>query len=218
MKKLTPEKMINAYKQSYKEFGNTPSSLLLPKGRQEIRFKSFLPYIKKNSTLLDFGCGFSDLAKFLEKRKFNVEYYGCDLIEEFLEFSKNKYPQYIFFENLSNVKKSGKMFDTIICSGAFNYLYCNDEKEHFEYIKNILLNLFSLAKINLILDFQTEFVDYKLENSYHQKISNLINFIIKNLSRRFSIDHSYMPYEYNINIIKDDAIEKKLNAYKNTKC
>ena len=69
MKELNPEKMIIAYKKSFKEFGNSPSSLLIPKGRQELRFKSFIPYIKKNSTLLDFGCGFSDLAKFFRKRK-----------------------------------------------------------------------------------------------------------------------------------------------------
>ena len=214
MKELKPEKMINAYKQSFKEFGTSPSSLLIPKGRQELRFKSFLPYIKKNSTLLDFGCGFSDLAKFLEKEKFNIEYYGCDLIEEFLEISKNKHPQYTFFKDLSSIEKSGKIFDTIICAGAFNFLYCNDEKEHFEYIKNILLKLFSLSKINLIVDFQTEFVDFKVSNSYHQNISTVINFIIKNLSRRFSIDHSYMPYEYNVNIMKEDEIEKKFNVYK----
>ena len=93
-------------------------------------------------------------------------------------------------------------------------MYCNDEKEHFEYIKNILLKLFSLSKINLIVDFQTEFVDFKVSNSYHQNISTVINFIIKNLSRRFSIDHSYMPYEYNVNIMKEDEIEKKFNIYK----
>ena len=52
--------------------------------------------MKNNSTLLDFGCGFSDFAQFLEKKKFNVKYYGCDLIDAFLKVSKNKYPQYTF--------------------------------------------------------------------------------------------------------------------------
>ena len=151
---------------------------------------------------------------FLEKGKFNIKYYGCDLIKEFLETSKNKFPQYTFFKDISDIENSGKIFDTIVCAGVFNFLYCDDEKEHFEYIKNILLKLYSLSKINLIVDFQTEFVDFKISNSYHQNISDLINFIIKNLSRRFSIDHSYMPYEYNVNIMKEDGIEKKLNVYK----
>ena len=94
MKELDPKEMIKAYQKSFKEFGASPSSLLIPKGRQELRFNSFLPYINKNSTLLDFGCGFSDLAKFLVKRKLNIKYHGCDLIEEFLEISKKKYPKY----------------------------------------------------------------------------------------------------------------------------
>ena len=214
MKELDPKEMIKAYQKSFKEFGESPSSLLIPKGRQELRFNSFLPYINKNSTLLDFGCGFSDLAKFLVKRKLNIKYHGCDLIEEFLEISKKKYPKYTFFTNLSKIKKSGKIFDTIICAGAFNFLYCDDEKKHFEHVKKILLNLFSLARINLIVDFQTEFVDFKVSNSYHQNISELINFITKNLSRRFSFDHSYMPYEFNVNIMKENKIDKNMNVYK----
>ena len=65
MEEFKPNKMIKAYKESFRKFGVSPSSLLIPKGRQEIRFESFLPYVKKNSTLLDFGCGFSDFAQFL---------------------------------------------------------------------------------------------------------------------------------------------------------
>ena len=33
--------MIKAYQESFREFGVSPSSLLIPKGRQEIRFESF---------------------------------------------------------------------------------------------------------------------------------------------------------------------------------
>ena len=102
MEELKPNKMIKAYKESFKEFGVSPSSLLIPKGRQGIRFESFLPYVKKNSTLLDFGCGFSDFAQFLEKKKFNIRYYGCDLIDAFLKVSKKKYPQYTGLNNDNN--------------------------------------------------------------------------------------------------------------------
>ena len=41
MDELKPNKMIKAYKESFREFGVSPSSLLIPKGRQEIRFESF---------------------------------------------------------------------------------------------------------------------------------------------------------------------------------
>ena len=92
-------------------------------------------------------------------------------------------------------------------------MYCNNEKKHFEYVKKILLSLFSLVKANLIVDFQTEFVDFKEPNSYHQNISELVNFITKKLSRRFSFNHSYMPYEYNVNIMKENKIDKNMNIY-----
>ncbi len=214
MLELKPKKMIDAYKKSFKKFGVSPSSLLIPKGRQEIRFNSFLPYIKNNSTLLDFGCGFSDLADFFKKKQLKIDYYGCDIIDEFLNISKNKHPNFTFFKDLSCVEIKNKTFDTIVCAGAFNFLYCNNEKEHFDHIKNILLKLFSMTNINLVIDFQTEFVDFKTHDSYHQKIDDIVDFIYKNLSRRFSIDHSYLPYEYNVNIMKESEILKQLNVYK----
>ena len=71
-----------------------------------------------------------------------------------------------------------------------------------------------MTNINLVIDFQTEFVDFKTHDSYHQKIDDIVDFIYKNLSRRFSIDHSYLPYEYNINIMKEVEILKQLNVYK----
>lgn len=215
MEELKPNKMIKAYQESFREFGVSPSSLLIPKGRQEIRFESFLPYVKKNSTLLDFGCGFSDFAQFLEKKKFNVKYYGCDLIDAFLKVSKNKYPQYTFFNDLKTILEDEMTFDTILCAGTFNFLYTEKEKDHFVQVKKIILTLFSLCKKNLVVDFQSEFVDFKIANSYHQNVSDLINFITKELSRRFSINYTYLPYEYSVNIIKDDEINKQLNTYKN---
>ena len=102
-----------------------------------------------------------------------------------------------------------------MCAGTFNFLYTEKEKDHFVQVKKIISTLFSLCKKNLVVDFQSEFVDFKITNSYHQNVSDLINFITKELSRRFSINYTYLPYEYSVNIIKDDEINKQLNTYKN---
>ena len=66
MKKKFGSKMIKTYKNQFKEHGNNPASLGCPKGRQELRFKALSKFLKKDSSLLDFGCGFGDLLLFLK--------------------------------------------------------------------------------------------------------------------------------------------------------
>ena len=44
--------------------------------------------------------------------------------------------------------------------------------------------------------------------------ADLINFISKNLTRRFKIDHSYMPYEFCVKIFKEQEILRPENVFK----
>ena len=76
-------KMIKVYKKQYIKHGYSPASLGCPKGRQDLRFKSLSKYLKKG-TLLDFGCGFGDLANYLKKENSDITYNGCDVVEDHL--------------------------------------------------------------------------------------------------------------------------------------
>ena len=89
-------KMIDIYKNQFKEYGHSPASLGCPKGRQDLRFKALTRNIS-NGRLLDFGCGFGDLSFYLEESKIDVEYYGCDVMQEFLSIAKKNRPNKNFF-------------------------------------------------------------------------------------------------------------------------
>lgn len=205
--------MLSTYRRDFEKYGVSPSSLGCPKGRQNLRFNAFKNYIKEGSKILDFGCGFGDLAGFLKKENFDVEYIGCDIYDKFLEVAKQNNKEEKFFK-LEFGEKIYENFDYILCSGVFNFLYSEKKNTHFEIVKNTIFNLFSHCKIGLIVDFQSQHVDYVEKNSYHQDIQELILYVSK-LSRRYIIDHSYLPYEYLINIFKDDKKISKKNIFKN---
>ena len=70
--------MIRVYEDQFKKHGYSPSSLGCAKGRQDLRFKALTKNIKKGK-LLDFGCGFGDLAIYLDKFNSSVNtYYNSD--------------------------------------------------------------------------------------------------------------------------------------------
>ena len=73
--------------------------------------------------------------------------------------------------------------------------------------------MFLITNKYLLVDFQTQFVDYKQNNAYHQNINYLSDYIVNNLSRRFEIIHSYLPYEYSVIIYKENEINKIDNTF-----
>lgn len=204
--------MVAIYLKQLKKYGYSSKSLGWIKGRQGIRFRQLTRFIEKNSKILDYGCGFGDLRGFLEGNDIPVDYHGCDVIPEFLEIAKEKNPKGNFFQ-IELLETIDEHYDNIICSGTFNFLYGKEKDSHRKHIFKIINNLFQCSRNSLSIDFQSPYVDFFSENAYHQEIDEIINYSIKYLSKRFVVDHSYMPYEYIIHIFKDDKIKKPKNIF-----
>ena len=204
--------MMRIYEEQFKVHGYSPSSLGWCKGKQNIRFKALTKNIKQGK-LLDFGCGFGDLAIYLDNFNIGVEYHGCDIMEKFLSIAEKNNPEKNFF-----LKELGQPlvgdYDHIVASGVFNFLYSKEKNEHKSFTYKTIENLFECSNKSLSIDFQSPFVDFTLPDAYHQDINDLINFISKKLTRRFKLDHSYMPYEFCIHIFKQQEILKKKNVFK----
>ena len=206
-------KMIKTYKEQYKKHGYSPASLGCPKGRQNLRFELLSKYLKKG-TLLDFGCGFGDLASFLRKGNFDVNYNGCDVVSDFIEVARKNNPE-DFFVKTKVDSKLNEEYDYIIASGVFNFLYTKNPKDHKEFVFSTINELFSKTiKKVLSVDFLSPAVDFVSKDAYHQEFKELIDFILTNLSRRFEINHTYMPYEYCVHIFKNDKIAIPKNVFK----
>ena len=209
-----PSLMIESYREAFKKNGVHPASLGCPKGRQEIRFEAFSRFIKQSSRVLDFGCGFGDLGVFFREKtpSLKVDYSGCDLMPDFLDVAKKNNPSDDLWE-IGFGEKIKSNYDTIICSGVFNFLYDSSERSHYKKMTVIISNLYESCNNNLIVDFQSPFVDFKQDNGYHQSIDTISHFVVENLSRRFEIVHSYLPYEYCLVIQKKASINRQFNIF-----
>ena len=213
MQRKNGKRMVKSYQKQYEEYGYSPKSLGWIKGKQNIRFEALSTYVNSNSKLLDFGCGFGDLLKYLSNKSINVDYYGCDVVDEFINEARLQNPTGNYFKVRLNEDLKDN-YDYILCSGTFNFLYSKEIINHQEQVFSTINNLYKCCNKMLSIDFQTEFVDFSGANSYHQDISDLIKFVAQNISRRFLINHSYLPFEYCIHIFKENEILKPENAYK----
>lgn len=202
------------YRESFEQFGDSAKSVLWPKGRQSERFKALTKNIQAqgNFSVLDFGCGLAHLKPFLDSNFHNVNYTGVDMVDEFLAHDKKKYPTCAFY-HVDEFKKMNDKYDYCLASGVFNILYHPKIDNHIEQAMQILENLLSRSNIYVSSDFMTDRVDFRQEQTFHASPEALFHLATHRLSRRVIIDHSYLPFEFNLTAYKNDAIIRPENIY-----
>ena len=207
------EEIKNLYSKSYQKYGDSPASLLTPKGRSELRFKAIDPFINfEGVKILDYGCGLGFLLEYLSKFDLSFDYTGYDILQDFIDACKAKY-DCGNFKLINENSTFNETFDIVFSSGVFNIASHDCEKASKSYAFERIEKLFSLTKKVFICDFPSEFVDFKQPNSQHFKVKETIDFIVKNLSRRFQLRHDILPYEMTVIVYKDDCIKRPESAF-----
>ena len=117
------EKVKKSYQDKFKKFGiNSRSLAWKGPGASDQRFRQFWAEIDfSGKKILDVGCGFGRLAKFLDKRYQNFSYTGIDVVPEFIEVAKKRYPEHRFFVCDYFNQPLPEKFDVIVASGVLNF-------------------------------------------------------------------------------------------------
>lgn len=206
-------KIIEDYSKSFRAHGDSPKSVMWPKGRQEERFNALLRFVPKdhNFSILDYGCGLAHLIDYLEKNFKEYDYTGCDVVDDFIVHNSNKYNRKTFFNTMNH--KVSQTYDYTVVSGAFNILYVEDVIEHKKIVFETIKMLFNHTNKILSINFMTDQVDFQSPNAYHQNIKELYDFCYENISKRLNIDQTYMPYEFTITLFRDQEIQSPINTY-----
>ena len=192
------------YEVAFTQHGDSPDAVLWPKGRQDIRFQALTKNISEKGgfSVLDYGCGLAHMKEYLDYRYENVSYMGADMLKIFIDAAKSKYPESSFY-HVRSPEEISECGDYVFSSGVFNMLYTKDPKEHRDLVFNIISSLFERTNKFLSVNFMSDAVDFRQENSYHQNVEEIYHYVFKNLSRRLLVDCSYMPYEFTITIWKN---------------
>ena len=205
--------MITAYKSSFKKYGDSELSLMWSKNKFENRFQTLSSNIiqKENFSVLDFGCGLAHLKEYLDSKYDNYQYVGVDIVDEFIHFNQQKHNE-VEFIKIVTYEEIQKKFDYIFISGVFNVLFKDSYEEQFKYICTVLVHLFEQTNGYLAVNFMSKDVDFINEESYHQDVKEIYDFVVRKISKRVIIDQSTMPYEFTLKVFKD--VEKIENVYK----
>ena len=207
------EEIKGMYVEAHKKHGDSPASLLTPKGRCHLRFRAIKEQVNKNGLkILDYGCGLGYLYDYLIKTKFSFEYTGIDIVPQFIDSCKSKYPKACFDLIDPTLPVCGE-YDIVFASGVFNLMTHESEVISKDYALDRIEYLFSLTNNILVCDFLSSLVDFKQPKAQHFSPGEIIEFCSKNLSRRFQLRHDLLPYEMTLLAWKNDDIRRPDNIY-----
>jgi|688.fasta_scaffold62892_2 cyclopropane fatty-acyl-phospholipid synthase-like methyltransferase len=201
------------YRQAFRQHGRSSAAVLCPKGRHEIRYEALTaPFDLVGKRVLDFGCGLGHLSTYLSVRDIDCDYLGVDIVEEFIESNRCSFPDRKF-RQVSGIAEIKETFDVVIASGVFNIRYFADEMENQQYVETRICELFKLASEGLSVDFMTSYVDFVQPDAFHLDPGACATFVATSLSRRFVINHQYLPYEFCVSAFRDVDVDSKAGIY-----
>jgi hypothetical protein len=207
------EEIKRMYGDSFQKHGDSPVSLLTPKGRNSLRFGAIDPFIENSPrSVFDYGCGLGYLCEYLKSKPGNLEYTGADIMPEFIRACRAKFPDSEFLQIEPQHSLTGA-YDVVFSSGVFNLQTHSNAQQSKAYAFERIESLFLMANDVLICDFMSAFVDFQQPGAQHFSPAELSEFCYRNLSRRFQIRHDLLPYELTLIVWRNQAIKRPENVF-----
>jgi SAM-dependent methyltransferase len=193
-------KTLDRYNKRYSTFGLDIKTLGWgSENQQKYRFEIACGALDLDGKqILDIGCGFGDLLKFILSEKINIfSYEGWDINPHFIDEAQ-KFSSNGIFKTKDLIKddliKFNLEFDLAIMLGLLNFNY-NEEDLNLSFSKDMIRKAFSLVRECLVVDFLSNRLtpDYPKEDFvfYHDP-ATMLDFALT-LTPNVVLKHNYAP-------------------------
>ncbi|CAN5633102.1 hypothetical protein BH11BAC1_BH11BAC1_21730 [soil metagenome] len=197
--------IVRYYEDKLQRFGGTAQGMdWKNEETQWLRFAVIARYIdfSTNPSVLDIGCGSGEFLNFCNEKKLSVCYKGLDVVPGMVDITNQRFGKKVAEVGELLKWKTEERFDYVIASGTFNTKLTSEEDKYQQYFYQNIERMYQLADRAVIFNCMTSHVDYRYDRLYYATADQLGEYAVKNLSRRFIIDHSYPLYEMTMAIFK----------------
>ncbi len=139
------KRLIELHRTNFSHFSYSAEALFWEsRGVQEIRFKVLAEIgIAAGDSLLDVGCGFGDLVRWLNEHELPVQYAGIDLSQDILAKGIEMNPELDLRQGeLFDFDWQPQSFDWVFLSGTLNWNLSDDGA----YARRVIKEMFRLCR------------------------------------------------------------------------
>jgi len=206
------QRIRQIYRTDFEKYGATQAALDMRPSSQVVRFgaihRLFSP--PQPESLLDIGCGFGDLLRFLRQKGWTGRYVGIDFMSEFISEALQRHGH---DEGASFV--TGHILDADLPVKGFDVCtavgLCNNQRDSGSrlFIDALIARAVSLARQTILVDFLSQTSNRRRDDLFFSDPGEVLATGLR-YSRRVVLDHSYMPFEFVLKIRLDDEVVPQL--------
>jgi SAM-dependent methyltransferase len=199
--------LVARYEERFEKYGVRPEALGWSRPElQKIRFATLSEPILacEQASVLDVGCGFADFYAFLKDRGWSGTYTGVDVVSALLRGARELHPDINLIEaDFSDDHSKIESHDFVISSGIFNGRLHHED--HARYVEGMLHTMFGKARIAVCADFLSSWVNFQKPENWHADPCAIVA-ACRSLTRRMSLRHDYLPFEFALFLFRDDRV------------
>jgi SAM-dependent methyltransferase len=199
---------LQRYRERWRQHGYDPKTLGWNKDCQWVRFHAALEGLSTEDfeSVIDFGCGFGDFLGFLRAKHWNGRYTGIDVVDELIGEARRIHSedtQATFvcsdMEHFSSSQKASMG----LALGVFNHRL---HQHNFEFVRQTIRSMWEATTHVVVCDFLSSFAEASRRRSdlFYADPREVYE-LASAYSRRISIGHAYMPFEFQVKIWHDDS-------------
>ncbi len=193
---------VKSYQKSFKKYKVHPQSLFWTSEKAAtLRYKELVADVDfTDKTVLDVGCGFGNIIPFISKKAKNFSYTGVDIVPEFIQAARDKYPKQRFILRDYFSQPLKEKFDIVISSGMLN----SNFKEPYHFREKIIKALFDHARESIVFNMAGSYPQPKNNQKYKIYYANSL-IVLKycfSLSSKIIFRHHYHQKDFTIVIFK----------------
>lgn len=159
---------------------------------QQLRFEVLCDIADlSGARICDVGCGFGDLAAYLEHRFSDISYVGVDITPSLIKEAKQRRPELEF--HCVDILQSGfdLRADYFLLSGALNYRF----KDNWGLTTTMISKMWEQSNKGVAVNFLSSYVNFVRPHNYHHKPEDVFGFA-RSLTKRVALRHDYPLWEF----------------------
>lgn len=160
-------------------------------------------------TVHEIGCGLGHFGEYLAAQRLPAIYSGSDIVEEFVDACRRKFPDSTFTVRDINSVQPADRYDFLTLSGTFNPRLATPLGEWEIFIAGTLAAMYAMCRRGFAANFLTSYADKERMQStlHYQDPCAVFDRVTRTMSRHVELDAGGPLYEFTLRVYRPEYIK-----------